>query len=592
MKTSAFKRWKRKQIKVNRRYSSNQIKSKFKRKRNLSGKFVILLNKRKSRNAAIIKFISRSLCKVEGAVAISNSIIKQTSSKYIIVAEKHRKMLRSIEVIVKKSFKEDYEGLCMKENAKAKDRTKKQTNIMKPVKMYSCATCNHKFTNQKMYEQHVESHTQADSSSDSESELVIDDDVMLVLDEDNQEKIFKSNPNATELNLKADHEAEIEKFYCQMPNCKQKFDREEMLIVHIGMYHNVTYKAFKCNKCDDSYNRESGLIAHKKISHPIEIISPRPKEPAKSGRRKSIFIPTVESINLPGPSTSGSLPGSSVNTNHLRANKEVVSFNRYDSKKKNFICRICSSSFDQRIFLDRHVAVHHVSKLYYCYKCNVPFEMCRLLPHLKEYHPNREHEAGYIHTISNLENIAVHRCAFCKYSTRERTLVIEHLKAEHYDEFEKEESVEEEQVSSPDSLENLFLPETVKILSAKEEQLLVKAKESQQRKYPPAPRRPMNDPSFKYRCARCQRRFAKSETLRQHACRGKEVPAVISSPAQNYNPVPSKISQMRQTVKSQIKNGFFGCQLCPQVFTCREMFNHHVSMGDCKNHLKNPKRDI
>lgn len=591
MKTSAVKRWKRKQIQVNRRYSSKRT-SKFKRKRNLSGKYVILLNKSKSRNAAILKFTSRSLCKVEGAVAISNSIIKQTSSRYIIVAEKHRKMLNSIEVIVKKSFREEYEGLCLKENARTKARTKKRTKRMTPVKIYSCATCNHKFTNQKMYEQHVESHTRADSSSDSEAGLVIDDDVLLVLDDDNQDQTFESNPHAT-LNLESDHEAEIEKFCCQMPNCKQKFDREEMLIVHIGMYHNVTYKAFKCNKCDDSFNRESGLIAHKKISHPIEIISPRTLEPAKRGRRKSTFIPTVEAVNGPQSSMGGSLPKSLINTNHLRANKEVVSFNLYDSsKKKIFVCRICSSSFEQRIFLDRHVAVHHVSKLYYCYKCNVPFEMCRLLTHLKEFHPNQEHEAGYIDTISNLENIAVHRCAFCMYSSRERTLVLEHLKAEHYDEFEKEESVEEEQASSPDSLENLLLPETVKILSAREEQLLVKTQESQQRKYPQAPRRPMNDPSFKYRCARCQRRFAKSETLRQHACRRKEVPVAISSPAQNHNPVPSKISQMRLTVKSQIKNGFFGCQLCPQVFTCREMFNHHVSTGDCKNHLKNPKRDL
>lgn len=552
MKAAAFKHWKRKQLKVYKRYSS-KVTSKFKKKRNLTGKYVILLLKRKSKNAALLKFISQKHCNVEAAVIINRGIIRQTSSKFIIIADKNRKLLRNVEVTVRKSFKQEYEGICL---------NSRKTKRAFSSKLYSCSTCNHKFTRLKIFNEHALSHAKLESS-DSERELVIDEDVMFVVDD--QEETITSSPKET-LSLEPDIRAE--EYCCMVQNCQQKFETEEMLISHIGLQHNIRNEPFKCNKCDKSFNQESGLLEHEKVFHPITL-----NDPAKRERRKSIFIPTVEAIN--------GIRSTEKNTcSKPTETKRVVSFNLYDSSnKKLFVCRICSASFSQRSVLDRHMSVFHISKLHYCFKCNVPYFSNRLLNHVKTAHPNTENEPGYIKMISNIESIAVHRCAFCIFTSPVRSIVIDHLKNEHYDEFEKEIVLDDEQASSPDSLENLILPETAKILSAKEEELRLKTKEKIKEKYQNT-RKKGNDPTFKFRCARCLQSYATSTTMRKHSCSCLNS-TMHSTISKNIPDFPDKEKSLtRITAKAQLDNqGFYVCPLCPHVFTCREMFDSHVLTG-------------
>ena len=573
MKLSTTQRWKQLQHKP---YGlrNRTLKLKIKKKRDLSGKYVILLNQKRNKYAALLKFISKTICKVKAAIVINNKIIKQISPKFIISPrKKSKKFLRKIEVIVSKRFKDEYEKL----HSFAKKPSKEEMKVIPPIKIFSCTTCNHKFTSKKYFDEHQESHEQSQnnvntsSGSESEGELMIDDDVMLVVGE-NSNSISPCPDFATSVK-KDPNEVEAEEFCCMMQNCGKKFDTEDLLVLHIGMYHNA--KTFKCNKCDNSFKREAGLIAHQRMVHPVEVIPPKMEAP-KRARRQSVFFQSP--VNGTTQQTSNESPVS----------RNVV-FKPYNSSTKTkFMCRICSAKFAQRTFLDRHITVHHITKMYHCFKCGNSFTSIKLLDHLKVIHKDLVNDEKYIATISDVESISIHRCPFCRYSSRIRNQVNDHMKDEHYDEFEKSEHPEEDNASSPDSLDSLLLPESLKILNGKESKLLAAKhlKENMTKA-----RRRANDPSFKYRCARCQRRFARPNTLHKHMCIRKEaepsrsespdLPAISPPPAISTSNNLNNTSKAagRFTAKSQMVNGFFNCLLCPQVFTDRAMFTIHVSTG-------------
>lgn len=546
MKLTFCGRWNRNPLNFYGRYNSRMSKKKI--KRNLSGKYAILLREKSSRCAAILKFYGRRKCTAQAPVILNKNILKMISPRFVIRPKRNKEILSKIEVIVNKKFADDYRSL--------------QSIIRKPKsppKTYTCSTCNHKFTNKTRFDAHAKTHkNDLGDSSCSEGELVIDDDVMLVLDEDDNNDMHVAMTN--ELNHKRDPaEAKAEEFLCMIGNCQQKFDKETSLVLHIGFCHEKTDKSFKCTKCDSSFTRESGLVAHQRISHPI-VVEPEPVEPQKKVRRKSVY-PTTTQVN-------GTSKEQLKNSNSPKVNGSSIRFQRYESSKTKFICRICSASFEQRTFLDRHITVHHIAKLYYCYKCKSAFTMSKLLEHLKFAHLQFVNEPNYISTIKNIESVASHRCAFCIYSSRIRSEVCEHMQDEHYDEFEKSGATEEE-ASSPDSLENLFLPETVQILSERELELSKKKPETQKKK-PETKRRLVNDPSFKFRCFRCQRRFSRPDKLRNHVCLARlELKTANSSHKVSNTP-------LRITAKSQMVNGFFNCLKCPQIFTDREMFSKHV----------------
>lgn len=580
MKLSTIKRWNQKQHKSHKRWNSHvRVVFKFKRNRNLKGKYVILLSENRKKYAAVLKFISRKLCKVKAAVIINNNIIKQISRKFMISPKKDRKLLRNIEVIVTKRFRNEFQRL--RRSSLKKPPTKiSAVKTITPIKILSCTTCNHKFTSKIKFEQHVQSHKSQRSPTSSEGELVIDDDVMFVSESENYD--LRQHPNNI-LNLKEDpDEVRAEEFCCGMQDCRRKFDTEQLLLAHIDLCHKNDDKPFKCNKCGSAFKRESGLIGHQRMNHSVESNSMTAETPIKA-RRKSVFIQ---------PQINGTDQKSNKNSVDLLSNKSGLIFKPFDSAEKTkFICKICSGNFWQRSFLDRHISVHHITKLYQCFKCKCEYAMFRLLEHLKIAHMDLVNDKDYIKTIQNVEKVAIFRCPFCHYSSKIRSDVNDHMKEGHYDDFEKSESHEEDNASSPDSLENLLLPESVDILKKNDQQ--IGSKKVRGAKSPVKKRRPINDPSFKYRCARCQRRFSKPRSLRKHLCFRLEqseksaVPVSRSTTASSQSELHN--TKVTPTAKSQMINGFFNCLLCPQIFTDRALFNAHVSTGHLSSAQNQPK---
>lgn len=724
MKLTTIKRWKQKQIKVKRTPNSKVCK-KFKRKRDLSGKFMILLNSLKSKNAVILKFISRRRCKAKFAVAINEGILRQTSKKWIIAPGRNQKVLRRSKVIVTKKFKKAYEELCARSvpivDAAVTTLSPKSNKRITPIKILSCNVCNHKFTSKFHYDNHIAGHDEELDSSCSETELMIDDDVILVCEEGQNGTVRKQNPvilnvkkdpdepspiTATEsvhrepqlavgttnepirkdpraqtvvttsvpinrdprlavgstnelpraptksvpirkiprrlstINIskhKVNRKSKIpdppsvrlpqpeetiqpekvpEQHICMQPECQKVFSSESILIAHSVIDHPKIYdRKFKCNKCPQKYMRESSLLAHQRISHPVEIIEPLPMEPRKMTRRKSVYIPKEPESNGPPPkarrksvyierskSPEGVVYKSRTNFSLPKApSKTPIKFQRYDSKKKTFVCRICSQTYDQRDHLDRHISVQHITRLYNCYKCDGKFQVNKLLPHFKLYHMNHVNDPKAISTFSNLNDFAVHCCGFCNYSSQVRSEVVVHMKNEHYEVYERSED-QDELASSPDSLENLATPASSKILQIQEDlcdqdeqdedELLVeielKTKAGEGR------RRPVNDPSFKFRCARCYRRFSRQISLKTHACDRQQadtsrVPQPVV-PMPELSALPINIAQNLPSTsfakiakKLPMVNGFFRCPQCPSVFFNKDRLNEHSKQHDSAN---------
>lgn len=574
MKLSAAKRLQWKLHNGYTRYKSKTMK-KLKKKRDLSGKYVIVIKSKKSENAAIVKFINSRLCKIKAAVPINKSILLQTSSKYIITGCKKKSLLNNIEVTGSvsdlKRFKEQFENLVKKKKNETKAVEKKvveeekkaeQAKKITPIKIISCNVCNHKFTTKKYYDEHMKAH-EAEESSGSESDLVIDEDVELIL-EGNKINTFAMPKTLLNLKKEPTYQKAVESFIvnkdpieednllieieppveehhvCQLPNCKKSFTTRNGLLTHIGLSHK-TEKPFKCNKCSESYQRESGLLAHQKINHPVTIIDPIQMRK----RRQSVFVERPKA----GLKTAAGKRRNSID--------RPISFQQASLEAtKLFVCSICSVTLALRNYLDRHFSVHHIKKMYLCYKCNAPYDVNNLFRHLKEVHgaeKGQTQDENFIRIFKDINSVAVHRCPFCIYCSNLRTQVEEHMKNEHYDDYEKNSNSEkDEMVSSPDSLENFMTPEAAQ----------------------KSARKPKNDSSFKFRCARCFNRYSTSSRLRDHTCSNKSIQPTLTPPTK-FQPIAPKLP-MRITQKTQLCNGFFRCLSCPQVFTDRIMYNNHM----------------
>lgn len=592
---------------------------KFKRKeRDLSGKFAILLNSKETKNAALLRFLSRSLCEVVSIIVVSECDLKQTSRKYVISPKKNKKVLKKIEVIVARKFQRKYKKTHVKERkaiekmikirevrlrnileskiavdvkqlTQKMEKLKQNLNAVKekevtvpqkitPIKIMSCKTCNHKFTNKQNYEAHVKSHADErknDSDSGSDVELMIDEDVVLVLDDEINDAIL-ANPKPM-VNFKTDPDAlKIVKFCCMTGSCEQRFDSEEALVVHIGLCHDNGDKPFRCDKCELSFSRVSGLQAHQRISHtilPEEEVNEIPLKPLPQ-RRKSVYEPRKYNL-LPKRRQSvhinllsqlnGSTRHSHQPQNHEEPEKTNVVFQRFDSTiRSNFVCRLCSVCYKERTHLDRHLLSHHISKLAVCYKCKISFVGYTLFRHLENAHPRDTLDHEYINTISDIDTASVYRCAFCQFSSKSRTPVEEHMKDEHYEDFEKETHDIEQYMSSPDSLEDLCLPETAKLVKEKEvEQINLLMEKEIQKQKEIRQRRMKNHPEFRFRCVRCERRFATSQILKHHECRRL---------------TNGFVTQPKDPNLSFAMKGFYKCFQCPrnQVFTDSASYEQHV----------------
>lgn len=253
--------------------------------------------------------------------------------------------------------------------------------------------------------------------------------------------------------------------------------------------------------------------------------------------------------------------------------EQRLKYQRFDSRMKTeFKCKICSTSFSNRKYLNRHVTTLHLSTVYRCFQCNVPFNnKLHLLRHLQAAHLKYKDEHGYIATIKNVESVAYFQCCFCKYSSKIKSKVEEHMNNEHYEDFEKNDTLEESVSSSPDSLDELLLPETRALRRQDEfdeEDLLQELIPKDNNKK----RKPANDPSFKYRCARCLRRFSRSSWLKKHPC-------TLTSVTTGTNVSEEPVHKLKKQRLSFQVNGFLRCtkDKCSRlVFTDRKQYDLHM----------------
>jgi len=250
MKIAAVRRWKVKEREFNRKYKLKTVK-KSRKSRDLSGKLVFLLSK--TNLCAVIKFISKNVCVTETLVAVNESFINQISPKYVIPHSRHKKLLAKSEVRITKQFRICCEKLFKKskwvtnkvdkesQDAKKVEIPQKTEQVVPqqdelkkitPIKIMSCNFCNQKFLKRELLDEHVSKvhFFNDDGTSESESELHIDEDVELLLGEDNQ--IF-TTPTPKENNIKQ-----------EVVTPKKWFARE-----------------FKCLQCSAQCGTEKGLVS-------------------------------------------------------------------------------------------------------------------------------------------------------------------------------------------------------------------------------------------------------------------------------------------------------------------------------------------
>ncbi|XP_070491436.1 zinc finger protein 26-like [Chironomus tepperi] len=561
MKIAAVRRWKAKERKFNRQYRLKTIK-KSSTSRDFSGKFVFLLSK--TNLCAVVKFISKNVCVTETLLAIDENILSQISPKYVIPHSRHKKLLHKSEVKITKQFRLCCEKFFRKSNPVIKnveevsqdDNTtdtsqkteqvvpqQEQLRKITPIKIMSCNFCNQKFLKRELLDEHVTKchFFNNDESSESDSELHIDDDVELLLDEDNH--VF-SDPTSNENRFKEEVKA------------PKQSGRE-----------------FKCLQCSALCGTEESLLTHIERSHPCSSTS-TPKN--LIGYNVDIKINNHRSNqSLDGKRSLSSASSFSSISNHSATKSpeadHKIKYQRYDSSLKyEFSCRMCSTTFKERSFLNRHLTNMHLSRVYKCYKCNVPFnKKLQLTKHLHTAHLKYKDEQGFLASISNLETVGYFQCCFCKYSSKLRNKVAEHMTNEHYEDFEKGDGREDSISSSPDSLEELLLPETKALRDNDdlyEEDLLQEMEPKGNNSFKKA-KKPANDPSFRYRCARCQRRFSRSSWLKKHPCPGVGM-KIKSEPEQ----------QAKKPRLSYLVNGFLRCndKSCSKVFTDRNLYDYHV----------------
>lgn len=172
-------------------------------------------------------------------------------------------------------------------------------------------------------------------------------------------------------------------------------------------------------------------------------------------------------------------------------------------------------------------------------------------------HENFRNEREFKDTLKDAQDYSIYHCCFCKYSSKRRLNVEEHLSEEHYEEFDKEEYNEStsHNSSSPDSLEELVLPENrPRLLEINKMQL--------------NERRPANDPSFRFRCFRCKKRFSRKHWLKDHA--------IKCIRQNNINGEETSDEPPKKRVFAV--NGFYRCPhlKCSQVYTNKILFDHHL----------------
>lgn len=214
---------------------------------------------------------------------------------------------------------------------------------------------------------------------------------------------------------------------------------------------------------------------------------------------------------------------------------------------------MCSYRTTTRGYLNRHLLGLHILNVFKCYICKVDFvSKLKLVHHLKIAHQQYKDEEKFQTTICDEEALDFYHCCFCKFLSVQRENVVEHLLSEHYDEFDMENDGDSRNTSTPDSLDELLLPENrAKLLGFKDSL--------------PSSRKRVKYP---FRCFRCKRKFSSKYWLKDHVC-AERIPSEFEPPTK---------------VQRNLVNGFYHCphKKCSQVYTNRVLYEVHLAMDHSK----------
>lgn len=267
MEASLARTWKRKQRKLNRKNSKKAMK-KFKPRRDIRGKYFLLLSK--SKYVALLKFTSQKMCEALCVVRMSKKLVKLMSKKYVLSVRRNKKFLRQVRVIVSEKLQDDLKS-------KFRDEAP-QPPMEKEVgssKAYQCPQCGSSFSGRGKLTRHMVVHSKLRSYKCTYCSK----------DYKRSDTLRRHQQSVHAVNLITD----VKRFICQ--ECKATFTSLGHLRVHIESKHDVNHQQkqqqsprnFKsqetsyilvdgkmrlvCMMCNKSFSRKQHLRRHMNNLH-------------------------------------------------------------------------------------------------------------------------------------------------------------------------------------------------------------------------------------------------------------------------------------------------------------------------------------
>lgn len=276
---------------------------------------------------------------------------------------------------------------------------------------YSCNICGSRFNDQKKFEIHTEIHNLPAVPT------LIDDPKI-------SDKYFKFGEIRTEFDDVTDfvgykifsHKSFMESETIQCKSCDQKFKASKHLLIHTMREHNKVQ--FSCEKCHSQFLSEKSFNLHVERNDCI-------------GEFKCLFCEKIFPTKL-------------------RLSTHTLIHTRSKDDQKMFSCDICNKEFIKLASVKQHKKrIHDDVKGSLCPICGISlFDRTSLKTHMKTHSSERPFQcdvcdASFRHKFDVIVHSRLHtgerpyNCKFCGQTFIANTNMTKHLKAKHFEEYEK-----------------------------------------------------------------------------------------------------------------------------------------------------------